>query len=97
MEKTCRRCKKTQDLEKEFSPHLYTTDGYSHICKECIRTQNKENYEKNKEKRKLQMRAYNNRTKEVRNQISSDWYYANIERAAAKQKARYHRMKASNG
>ncbi len=46
--KRCSRCKEMKVMEKDFYPHGYTVDGYSHTCRACQGKDSKARQEREK-------------------------------------------------
>lgn len=61
--KKCTICKQEKSYE-EFGKNKSRKDGYQNVCKTCKRESDKRSYEKNKEKRKANMKKYYNENKE---------------------------------
>lgn len=60
--KICSKCKIEKEIE-EFSLYHKNNDGHQHRCKSCIKTMNRDYYNKYKEKEKLRSKIcyYNNK------------------------------------
>lgn len=57
MSKRCSGCKRDLDFEL-FGRNKRTKDGYACYCRECVTAVNREQYEKNRERRKGEARLY---------------------------------------
>tara|TARA_A100001201_G_C3941773_1_gene156767 strand:+ start:24 stop:539 length:516 start_codon:yes stop_codon:yes gene_type:complete len=64
MVKTCTKCKETQDLSN-FGSRKNTKDGLTYWCKSCINSNWRKNSFKYKKKRKLYLRNYYEKNKEL--------------------------------
>jgi len=64
MKRTCYACQVEKDLETNFYTHPYGKDGYQGKCKACILIERKDQYAKNPELKKQQVKELRRRNQQ---------------------------------